>query len=109
LDPLGAEEIHNLAGSLKKEGRTIIMVEHNIDELAKVADRIVVMDHGEILMDAPTRDVLSKVEFLKGLGIYPPQVTQTAYALQNLGVTFKQMPITIEEGLEAFSRIGQHD
>jgi len=109
LDPLGAEEVHNLAGSLKKEGKTIIMVEHNIDELAKVADRIVVMDQGEILMDAPVREVLSRVDFLQGLGIYPPQVTQTAYALQKMGITLDQMPITFEEGLEIFSRLSHHD
>lgn len=109
LDPLGAEEVHNLAGSLKKEGKTIIMVEHNIDELAKVADRIVVMDQGEILMDAPVREVLSRVDFLQGLGIYPPQVTQTAYALQKMGITLDQMPITFEEGLEIFSRLSRHD
>jgi energy-coupling factor transporter ATP-binding protein EcfA2 len=85
LDPIGAEEVHNLARSLKNQGKTIIMVEHNIDELAKVADRIVVMDQGSVLMDAPIRDVLSKVEFLQNLGIYPPQVSQTAYALKKMG------------------------
>ena len=109
LDPLGAEEVHNLAGSLKQEGKTIIMVEHNIDELAKVADRIVVMDQGQILMDASAQEVLSNVDFLKGLGIYPPQVTQTAHALQNLGITIDRLPITFEEGLEVFSRIIRHD
>ncbi len=109
LDPIGAEEIHNLAGSLKQKGKTILMVEHNIDELAKVADRIVVMDHAEILMDAPVREVLSNVEFLQNLGIDPPQVTQTAYALQKLGVSIDPMPITFEEGVEAFSRMARYE
>ncbi len=104
LDPIGAEEVHNLAASLKNKGKTILMVEHNIDELAKVADRIIVMDQGAILMDAPIREVLSKVDFLQSLGIYPPQVTQTAYALQKMGVVIDPMPITMEEGLEAFGR-----
>jgi energy-coupling factor transporter ATP-binding protein EcfA2 len=108
LDPLGAEEVHNLAGSLKREGKTIIMVEHNIDELAKVADRIVVMDQGEIRMDAPVREVLSKVDFLQNLGIYPPQVTQTAYKLQKMGVSIDPLPITFEEGLESFARFSRH-
>jgi energy-coupling factor transporter ATP-binding protein EcfA2 len=109
LDPLGAEEVHNLAGNLKKEGKTILMVEHNIDELAKVADRIIVMDRGEILMDAPIREVLSRVEFLQGLGIYPPQVTQTAYALQKQGIHIDPMPITYDEGVDAFTRMLRHD
>lgn len=106
LDPIGAEEIHDLAGSLKKQGKTIIMVEHNIDELARHADRIVVMDHGEILRDGETREVLSDVDFLCGLGIYPPQVTQVAYHLfRQYGIRFDQFPLNIEEGEALFSRL----
>ena len=108
LDPIGAEEIHELTGLLKKQGKTVLMVEHNIDELAKVADRVMVMDKGQILMDAPTREVLAKVDFLQELGIYPPQVTQTAHALQQRGIPIEQMPITIEEGLETIARLSQH-
>ena len=104
LDPVGTEEIHNLAGDLKKQGKTIIMVEHNIDELARHADRIIVMDQGKILRNAPTREVLSDVDFLIDLGIYPPQVTQVAYFLMNEhGRKFEEMPITLEEGKVAFS------
>lgn len=106
LDPVGAEEIHDLAGNLKEQGKTIIMVEHNIDELARHADRIVVMDHGEILRDAPTRQVLSDVDFLCGLGIYPPQVTQVAYHLsKQYGIHFEQFPLNVEEGEALFRKV----
>lgn len=108
LDPIGAEEIHDLAGSLKKQGKTIIMVEHNIDELARHADRIVVMNQGQKLKDGPVREILSQVDFLQSLGIYPPQVTQTAYALQKLGYCVEPMPLTIEEGIKAFTRLGKY-
>ena len=109
LDPIGAEEVHNLAGLLKKKQKTVLMVEHNIDELAKVADRIIVMDKGKILMDAPVREVLSQVDFLQSLGIYPPQVTQTAFALEKKSVHFKRMPITVEEGVQAITGMKHHD
>jgi energy-coupling factor transporter ATP-binding protein EcfA2 len=109
LDPLGAEEVHNLAGALKAEGKTILMVEHNIDELAKHADRIVVMDHGEILKDGSTREVLSDVDFLVGLGIYPPQVTQVAQQLIAMGYSDLleggQLPITVDEGLAYIKKL----
>jgi len=109
LDPLGAEEVHNLAGSLKAEGKTILMVEHNIDELAKHADRIIVMDRGEKVKDGPTREVLSEVEFLVSLGIYPPQVTQVAHQLISMGYSDpfegKQLPITLDEGVASIKKL----
>jgi energy-coupling factor transporter ATP-binding protein EcfA2 len=101
--------VHNLAGALKADGKTILMVEHNIDELAKHADRIVVMDHGEILKDGPTREVLSDVDFLVGLGIYPPQVTQVAQQLIAMGYSGLleggQLPITVDEGLAYIKKL----
>jgi energy-coupling factor transporter ATP-binding protein EcfA2 len=105
LDPIGAEEVHNLAGQLKAQGKTIIMVEHNIDELAKHADRIVVLDHGQKVRDGPTREVLENVEFLTQLGIYPPQVTQVAFGLRSRGVPINRLPLTLEECLQAFSAL----
>lgn len=103
LDPVGAEEVHNLAGLLKSQGKTIIMVEHNIDELAQHADRIVVMDQGEKVRDGSTREILSDVNFLTSLGIYPPQVTQVAYHLQEHGFrpskTHGGFPLTLEESI----------
>jgi energy-coupling factor transport system ATP-binding protein len=108
LDPVGTEEIHDLAGSLKTEGKTIIMVEHNIDELARHADRIIVMDQGEILKDGSTREILSDVDFLCGLGIYPPQVTQVANLLLEKGfsnaIQSDHLPLTLEEGIQVMKR-----
>lgn len=105
LDPVGAEEVHNLAGDLKAQGKTIIMVEHNIDELAKHANRIVVLDHGQKVKDGPTREVLEDVDFLTQLGIYPPQVTQVACGLRARGVPIDPLPLTLEECLQALSTL----
>ena len=106
LDPVGVEEVHNLAGKLKSEGKTIVMVEHNIDELACHADRIIVMDQGEIIRNSGVRDVLSDVEFLISLGIYPPQVTQVAnYLLENglsEQVHIEELPLTLEESVSLY-------
>jgi len=101
LDPVGAEEIHELAGRLKLEGKTIIMVEHNIDELAKHADRILVMDQGEIVLDGKAHQILTDVEFLQSLGIYPPQVTQTAFYLKEKGCCLDVLPLNLDEAEHA--------
>jgi len=100
LDPVGAEEIHDLAGRLKREGKTIIMVEHNIDELAKHADRIIVMNMGEIVRDGVAHEILTDVSFLQSLGIYPPQVTQTAFHLRELGSMIDLLPLNLEEAVD---------
>ncbi len=105
LDPIGAEEIHELAGMLKKQGKTIIMVEHNIDELAKHADRIIVMNRGEKVRDGDAHQVLTDIDFLQSLGIYPPQVTQTAYHLKQAGHLRDPLPLRLEEGIEVFSTL----
>lgn len=103
LDPIGAEEVHDLAGELKSQGKTIIMVEHNIDELAKHADRIIVIDRGQKVRDGPLREVLEEVDFLTQLGIYPPQVTQVAFSMRSRGVPIDPLPLTSEEFLQVFS------
>ncbi len=105
LDPLGAEEVLELAGQLKAQGKTIVMVEHNIDELAKHADRIIVLDCGEKVREGPAREVLTDVPFLTRLGIYPPQVTQVAYELAGRGLLTPPLPLTLEEGVHLFSRL----
>jgi energy-coupling factor transport system ATP-binding protein len=111
LDPVGAEEVHDLAGSLKKQGKTIIMVEHNIDELTKHADRIVIINEGEKVKDGPTREVLGDVDYLHSLGLYPPQVTQVAYGLKQRGHDILSFPLTHEESLEVISGLmeGEHE
>ena len=105
LDPIGAEEVHNLAGQLKAQGKTIIMVEHNIDELARHADRIIVLNRGQKVRDGPLREVLEEVDFLTQLGIYPPQVTQVAVGLRARGVPINPLPLTPQEFLQAFSAL----
>jgi energy-coupling factor transport system ATP-binding protein len=107
LDPIGAEEVHNLAGDLKAQGKTIIMVEHNIDELAKYADRIIVMHDGQKVRDDTTQAVLSDVDFLISLGIYPPQVAQVAYELRERGYPVgDHLPLTLEDTIKLFKNLG---
>lgn len=106
LDPVGAEEVLGLVGKLKVKGQTVIMVEHNMEELAKCADRIVVLKEGEKVRDGPAHEILSDVDFLTSMDIYPPQVTQVAAGLIARGVSVQPLPITLEEGRRAFSALG---
>lgn len=105
IDPLGAEEIMTVAKELNDAGKTIIMIEHNMTELSRYADRVVVMEAGRILEAAPTRDVLCDQELLSRLDIYPPEVTQLFLSLRDRGIDVGEIPITIEEGIESMKTI----
>jgi ABC-type glutathione transport system ATPase component len=73
--------------------------------LAKHADRIIVMNQGEVVRDDAAEKVLTDVDFLQSLGIYPPQVTQTAYHMQERGFEFERLPLNLDEAEQAMSPV----
>jgi len=100
LDPVGKSEVFLMLSELKRAGRTIILVEHNTEEAAKYADRVVLLRDGKIIMEGPPRKVFEEVESLKSAGVYPPQVAELAYILSNRYGVRGELPITLEECLE---------
>lgn len=97
LDPLGTEEIFDILKLLKSEQKTIILVEHKIDLIAEYADRVVVMDEGEIVFDGETHEVLSN-EKIEHHNVSMPIVSKLAYSLnEERAGFFKNIPITLEE------------
>lgn len=97
IDPLGAEEIITVTRELNEQGKTIIMLEHNMEEIAKFADRIIVLDQGKVVADGTTEEVLTNMALLDRLNIYPPEVTQLFIELEKRGVKFDHIPVVIEE------------
>ena len=86
LDPRGRAEILSLIRGLHAEsGRTIVMVSHSMDDVAHLAERVIVMDHGKIAMDAAPREVFSRAEALRAMGLDVPQATALAEALRARG------------------------
>lgn len=86
LDPKGRKEVLKTIRRLNAEfGITIILITHYMEEAA-LADRIVVMDNGEIIMDGVPRDVFSNVELMKRVGLDVPQVTELMYLLGKSGL-----------------------
>ena len=86
LDPHGRQEVMDTIQMLNKErGITVILITHYMDEAVK-ADRVVVMDKGEIVLDGVPREVFRNVEKLKSLGLDVPQATELAYRLRKAGL-----------------------
>lgn len=101
LDPKGRKEVLKTIRKLNaKFGITIILITHYMEEAA-LADRIVVMDNGEIIMDGVPRDVFSNVELMKRVGLDVPQVTELMYLLGKSGLPSDTHIIDEDECAEA--------
>lgn len=97
LDPTGRLEVMGTINTLNKvEGKTIIHITHYMEEAIN-ADRIVVMNQGEIAMEGTPREVFSQVDKVKELGLDVPQVTELAHKLHKAGVNIDLDILEIEE------------
>ncbi|MCM1022784.1 MAG: energy-coupling factor transporter ATPase [Prevotella sp.] len=101
LDPKGRKEVLKTIRKLNADfGITVILITHYMEEAA-LADRIVVMDNGEIIMDGVPRDVFSNVELMKKVGLDVPQVTELMYLLGQSGLPSDTRIIDEEECVNA--------
>lgn len=100
LDPVGRDEVLDTIEKLNREfGMTVILITHDMSEAAR-ADRVVVLDHGEVALDGTPREVFSKVETLRKLGLDVPQSTALLYELRDYGFDFAGGQFTAKECAE---------
>ncbi|MDO5124888.1 MAG: energy-coupling factor transporter ATPase [Ruminococcus sp.] len=105
LDPKGRAEVMKTIKKLNREkGVTIVLITHYMEEAAQ-ADRVVVIDGGEIVMDNVPEKVFSQVDTMKNLGLDVPQVTQLAYSLKKAGYDISTEIITEDECVEALAKM----
>lgn len=98
LDPAGRDEIlGEIKNIYEKKNITIILVSHSMEDVAKLADRIVVMNSGKIFMDNTPREIFKREEELISVGLGVPQITSFMRALKKKGVDINDDCITIEE------------
>lgn len=97
LDPVGRKEVMDTILKLnKEEGITIVHITHFMDEAVN-ADRVVVMEDGNIVLQGMPREVFPKVEELKKLGLDVPQVTELAKELKKVGMDIPTNILTVDE------------
>ena len=98
LDPKGRDEIlRNINNLYKEENMTIILVSHSMEEIARLVNRIVVLEHGEILMDGKPKEIFSRHEELRGIGLDVPQITELMIKLKEKGMDIPTDVLTVEE------------
>ncbi len=96
LDPSGREEVMKTIKTLQKKGITIVLITHYMDE-AVLADRVIVMENGNILIQGEPQKVFSQVNLLKKHSLDVPQATELSYKLIGAGLRFSKMPLNTEE------------
>ncbi len=106
LDPKGREEILEQIEKLREEGGiTIILVSHSMEDVAEYVDRILVMNHGEIMYDDVPREVFKHYKELESIGLAAPQVTYIMHNLKAAGLSVDENATTIGEACEEISKV----
>ena len=102
LDPAGCRQIlDNICAYREKTGATVIIVSHNMDDVARIAERIIVFSHGRVVMDGSAGEVFSRAEELIEIGLDVPHATALAMALKKQGLKLPEGIYTHEQLLSA--------
>ena len=110
LDPKGRDEILDQIAQLHKvRGITIVLVSHSMEDVAKYAQRLIVVNHGEIAFDDTPKKVFAHFREMEPMGLAAPQITYIMHALKEKGLDVDPSDTTVEEAkqdiLEALKKI----
>ena len=105
LDPLGKYEVLSVIEKLAESGSTIVIAEHEIEEVVYFADKMLLLDKGEAVAYGDTRKVVTMVEELKRRGVDPPSVTELTSLLKEKTGVDVALPVTLEEAVKIYSEL----
>lgn len=102
LDPRGRDEILSEIKSIHEKRKiTVILVSHSMEDVAKIAERIIVMDKGKVFLDSNPREIFRNEDKLLSVGLGIPQITSLMRALKKKGLDINEDSITVEEAKES--------
>lgn len=105
LDPRGRDEILAEVKNLHRRGFTIILVTHSMEDVARLAERLIVMYRGRVVRDGPTREIFKEPDFMKSIGLGVPEVTELAQRLRARGIPIAAEIITPEQAVSELARL----
>ncbi len=97
LDPRGAQQIRDIMTRLNGMGHTIILISHDMDLVAKLSSRTIVLNRRKLAIGGSTRSLLTDLELLKSTGLDAPEPTKLMYALRAAGCNVPTQLLTLEE------------
>lgn len=102
LDPRGRDEILSEIKSIHEKRKiTVILVSHSMEDVAKIAERIIVMDRGKVFLDSNPREIFRNEDKLLSVGLGIPQITSLMRTLKKKGLDINEDSITVEEAKES--------
>lgn len=104
LDPVGRKDVIETVIELNKNGITIVLITHNMEEAIE-ADRIIVMDKGKFVLEGTPKEVFSKVDVMKNLGLDVPDMTSIAYSLKKNGFDIEDDLLSMGEMVNALCQL----
>ena len=99
----GGKELMNLFKKLHQSGMTIVLVTHLMDDVAEYANQVYVMEKGRLVKGGKPSDVFQDVVFMEEVQLGVPKITAFCKRLADRGVSFKRLPIKIEEFKESLN------
>ena len=104
LDPIGREEVIDTIQKLNREfGVTVVLITHHMDEAAR-ADRLIVMDQGQVIADGAPRTVFQNVEGLRSVGLTVPETVGLLYELRQAGLNVPLDALSVDECAQAIAK-----
>ncbi|MDI3316664.1 MAG: energy-coupling factor transporter ATPase [Bacillota bacterium] len=106
LDPRGRRQILEQVRRLHRQrGITVVLVTHNMEDVARLAERVFVLHRGRLVAEGSTREVYARGEELRAYGLAPPQVSQVLEQLRACGFDVRTDRITVEEARDEILRL----
>lgn len=107
LDPVGRDDIFRLVGELNKMGKTVIMVDHNIEKIAECVDKVLVLHEGNLVAFDDPHKVFCNKELLNERSVRVPQVTEAALAMKDQLHIDGDVPVSLEEAIPVFQGVAK--
>ena len=106
LDPQGRDEILDHVKMLNREtGMAVVLVSHSMEDVARYADRLIVLNQAKLVFDDTTREVFKHYLELEEMGLSAPQVTYIAHMLRERGIPVPEDLMTVQEAKEAILKV----
>jgi energy-coupling factor transport system ATP-binding protein len=104
LDPRGRDAILSSIQEMHRAGMTVILVSHNMEDVARLCERLLVLNKGELVADGSPREVFSRNEFVKKIGLRAPDVVNLMERLRERGWNVRTDIVNVDEALKEILR-----